>query len=35
MKYAVEMGARGSVLVKALCYKPEGDAGSIPDDVNF
>jgi hypothetical protein len=23
---------RGSVVVKALCYKPEG---SIPDEVNF
>jgi hypothetical protein len=23
-KYHMEMGARGSVVVKALCYKPEG-----------
>jgi hypothetical protein len=22
--YETEVGARGSVLVKALCYKPEG-----------
>jgi hypothetical protein len=27
-------GARGSVVVKALCYKPEG-RGSIPDEANF
>jgi hypothetical protein len=26
--------ARGSVVVKALCYKPE-DRGLIPDEVNF
>jgi hypothetical protein len=28
------VGARGNVVVKALCYKPEG-RGSIPDEVNF
>jgi hypothetical protein len=27
-------GARGSVVVKVLCYKPEG-RGSIPNEVNF
>jgi hypothetical protein len=27
-------GASGSVLVKALCYKPEV-AGSRPDELNF
>jgi hypothetical protein len=27
-------GARGSLVVKALCYKPEG-RGSDPDEVNF
>jgi hypothetical protein len=27
------MGARGSVVVKALCYKPEV-AGSKPDEAN-
>jgi hypothetical protein len=27
-------GARGSVVVTALCYKPEG-RGSIPDEVIF
>jgi hypothetical protein len=32
--YMTIMGARGSVVVKALCYKPEG-RGSIPDEVNF
>jgi hypothetical protein len=29
----VTNGARGIVVVKALCYKPEGRA--IPDKVNF
>jgi hypothetical protein len=28
------IGAQGSIMVKALCYKPEV-AGSIPDEVNF
>jgi hypothetical protein len=27
-------GARGSVAVKGLCYKPEGVAGSRPNEVN-
>jgi hypothetical protein len=30
----IHCGARGSAVVKALCYKPEG-RGSIPDEVNF
>jgi hypothetical protein len=30
-------GARGSVVVKSLCYKPEGRGFDtrIPDEVNF
>jgi hypothetical protein len=28
------MGARGSVVVEALCYKPEGH-GTRPDEVDF
>jgi hypothetical protein len=31
--YHIFWGARGSVVVKALCYKPEGH-GSRPDEVN-
>jgi hypothetical protein len=29
-----KMGALGSVVVKSLCYKPEG-RGSRPNEVNF
>jgi hypothetical protein len=32
MLLSILFGAHGSLVVKALCYKPEG---SIPDEVNF